>query len=101
MLPPGWSVCSEHRRFDDVDQLVLNEGKLTVPRFFKDLEQACAKRLTTMVEFADTHQTLALRRELAELNRHASIPLQFPMAVAFATHACHFRKTCQGHVAVH
>lgn len=92
----GPLFTSEHGSFDDVNHFVLNEAEVTLPLFLEDLAKGCAKRLYTTVEFADIQQTPAPRWELAELNRYASMSIQYSRGCPYDCEFCNV-TTLFGH----
>jgi len=92
----GPLFTSEHADFDDVDHFVLNEAELTLPQFLEDLGKGCAKRLYSTTEFADIQRTPAPRWELAELNRYASMSIQYSRGCPYDCEFCNV-TTLFGH----
>ena len=92
----GPLFTSEHAEFDDVDHFVLNEAEMTLPRFLKDLEKGCARRLYTTAEFADIRQTPTPRWELAEFGRYASMSIQYSRGCPYDCEFCNV-TTLFGH----
>ncbi|MBN1954752.1 MAG: DUF4070 domain-containing protein [Anaerolineae bacterium] len=78
----------EPEQFPDIDHLVLNEAELTLPLFLADLERGCPQRVYATAEFADIQQTLAPRWDLAELDRYASMSIQFSRGCPFNCEFC-------------
>jgi radical SAM superfamily enzyme YgiQ (UPF0313 family) len=78
----------EHEQFPDVDHFVLNEAEVTLPEFLHDLERGGARRVYASPEFPDLHQTPAPLWELADLQRYASMSLQFSRGCPFDCEFC-------------
>jgi radical SAM superfamily enzyme YgiQ (UPF0313 family) len=92
----GPLFTGEHADFGDVDHFVLNEAELTLPRFLKDLKRGCPERLYTTAEFADIRRTPAPRWELAELDRYASMSIQYSRGCPYDCEFCNV-TTLFGH----
>ena len=84
----GPLFTGEYRDFDGVDHFVLNEAEVTLPRFLDDLDNGCAKRLYTATEFADIRQSPAPRWELADLNRYATMSIQYSRGCPYDCEFC-------------
>ncbi|MGD0057819.1 MAG: DUF4070 domain-containing protein [Verrucomicrobiia bacterium] len=84
----GPLFTTEHEEFPAVDHFVLNEAEVTLPGFLQDFEQGAARRVYTAVEFADVRQTPMPLWELADLNRYASISVQFSRGCPFDCEFC-------------
>jgi radical SAM superfamily enzyme YgiQ (UPF0313 family) len=84
----GPLFTSEYRDFDDVDHFVLNEAELTLPHFLDDLDKGCAKRLYTTPDFADIRRSPAPRWKLAELDRYASMSIQYSRGCPYNCEFC-------------
>ncbi|MFO7605987.1 MAG: B12-binding domain-containing radical SAM protein [Desulfurivibrionaceae bacterium] len=78
----------EHEEFEEIDHFVLNEGELTLPPFLKDFQRGRAKRLYKTEEFADIRQTPEPRWELLDLNKYASMSIQFSRGCPFRCEFC-------------
>ncbi|MEI7729848.1 MAG: B12-binding domain-containing radical SAM protein [Verrucomicrobiota bacterium] len=77
-----------HEQFPDVDHFVLNEAEVTLPDFLHDFERGCARRVYTSPEFPNLHETPAPLWELAEMQRYASMCLQFSRGCPFDCEFC-------------
>ncbi len=84
----GPLFTSEYEEFQDVDHFVLNEAELTLPPFLEDLQRGCAKRLYRSGEFCDMRQTPVPLWELADLQRYASMSVQFSRGCPFNCDFC-------------
>ncbi len=67
----------EAEAFPDVDHFVLNEAEITLAPFLADLEKGCAKRVYSSAEFADLRTSPVPAWELLDLDRYASMSVQF------------------------
>ena len=84
----GPLFTGEHELFDEVDHFVLNEAELTLPSFLSDLERGCARRVYETCEFANIKATPAPMWVLIELNRYASMSIQFSRGCPFNCDFC-------------
>jgi radical SAM superfamily enzyme YgiQ (UPF0313 family) len=71
-----------------VDHLVLNEAEITLPMFLADLEQGCARRVYTTPEFPGIQQTPAPRWELLDMQRYATMSIQFSRGCPYDCEFC-------------
>jgi len=78
----------EYEQFEEVDHFVLNEAEVTLPPFLADLEQGRARRVYTTSEFADIQKTPVPLWELADLDRYASMSLQFSRGCPYNCDFC-------------
>jgi len=78
----------EHEQFDEVDHFVLNEAELTLPAFLADLEQGRARRVYTTANFADIRKTPVPVWALADLDRYATVNVQFSRGCPFNCDFC-------------
>jgi radical SAM superfamily enzyme YgiQ (UPF0313 family) len=78
----------EHERFPEVDHFVLNEAEETLPEFLRDLERGGARRVYASEEFPDLGRTPAPLWELADLQRYATMSLQFSRGCPFNCEFC-------------
>ncbi len=78
----------EYEQFDQVDHFVLNEAELTLPAFLADLEQGRARRVYMTTEFADIRQTPVPLWALADLDRYATVNIQFSRGCPFNCDFC-------------
>jgi radical SAM superfamily enzyme YgiQ (UPF0313 family) len=78
----------EHEEFETVDHFVLNEGELTLPAFLEDFKMGHARRMYSSSEFADIQKTPVPLWELADMNRYASMSVQFSRGCPFHCDFC-------------
>jgi len=83
----GPLFTSEHEQSAEVDHLVLNEAEVTLPSFLADLQQGRAKRVYKTSKYADIWKTPVPLWELADLDRYASMGIQFSRG---CPHDCEF-----------
>jgi Fe-S oxidoreductase len=80
-------TCS-HEEFNDVDHLLLNEGELTLPKFISDLESGNMKHLYTSEEWADLSTTPVPLWELVNMNKYATMNMQYSRGCPFNCEFC-------------
>ncbi len=72
-----------------MDHLILDEAEITLPRFLADLENGTPQRLySANGEFADIRTTPVPMWELADLNKYASMSLQYSRGCPFQCEFC-------------
>jgi radical SAM superfamily enzyme YgiQ (UPF0313 family) len=84
----GPLFTSEYEQFQEVNHFVLNEAELTLPAFLADLGQGHAKRVYTTSEFADIQKTPVPLWELADLDRYATMNIQFSRGCPYNCEFC-------------
>jgi len=84
----GPLFTSEHEGFDEVDHFVLNEAELTLPLFLRDLERGCVARVYETCEHANIRETPPPMWELIDLNRYASMSVQFSRGCPYNCEFC-------------
>ena len=67
---------------------MLNEAEVTLPEFLRDFERGTARRVYASSEFPDLRQTPAPLWELADLQRYASMSVQFSRGCPFDCEFC-------------
>lgn len=78
----------EHEQFEEVDHFVLNEAELTLPAFLADLERGHPKYVYTTSDFADIQKTPVPLWELVDLNRYATMEVQFSRGCPYHCDFC-------------
>jgi radical SAM superfamily enzyme YgiQ (UPF0313 family) len=84
----GPLFTSEYEKFEEVDFFVLNEAEETLPPFMADLEQGNARRIYTTSEYPDIQETPVPAWELLDLDRYASMSIQFSRGCPFHCEFC-------------
>jgi radical SAM superfamily enzyme YgiQ (UPF0313 family) len=84
----GPLFTSQYEEFEEVDFFVLNEAEETLPPFLADLEQGCTKRMYTTSEYPDIQQTPVPLWELLDLDRYASMSIQFSRGCPYHCEFC-------------
>ncbi len=78
----------EHEQFEEVDHFVLNEAELTLPAFLADLGRGHPKYVYTTSGFADIQKTPVPLWELVNLNRYATMEVQFSRGCPYHCDFC-------------
>jgi radical SAM superfamily enzyme YgiQ (UPF0313 family) len=84
----GPLFASDYEQFEGVDHFVLNEAEVTLPPFLADLERGRARRIYTTSEFADIQKTPVPLWELADLDRYATMSIQFSRGCPYNCDFC-------------
>jgi radical SAM superfamily enzyme YgiQ (UPF0313 family) len=84
----GPLFTSEYEQFGKVDHFVLNEAEVTLPPFLADLERGCARKVYTTSDFADIQETPVPMWELAELERYATMNIQYSRGCPYNCDFC-------------
>ena len=79
-----------HKEFDfsDVDHMVLNEAEITLPAFLEDLRNGCLKLVYQTDHRADITQTPTPLFSLLDLNKYASVTIQYSRGCPFDCEFC-------------
>jgi radical SAM superfamily enzyme YgiQ (UPF0313 family) len=92
----GPLFTSEYEEFEEVDFFVLNEAEKTLPPFLADLKQGNARRIYTTSEYPDIRETPVPLWELLDLDRYASMSIQFSRGCPYHCEFCNV-TTLFGH----
>jgi radical SAM superfamily enzyme YgiQ (UPF0313 family) len=84
----GPLFTSEPDSFPTVDHLVLNEAELTLPELLRDLQSGSPKRVYETNERSSTRASPPPLWEIAELNRYASMSIQYSRGCPFDCEFC-------------
>ncbi len=84
----GPLFTTEFEQFEGVDHFVLNEAEITLPPFLADLEKGCAKHIYMSDEFADLTNTPPPLWELINMNKYATMDIQFSRGCPFNCDFC-------------
>jgi len=84
----GPLFTGQYEEFEEVDFFVLNEAEKTLAPFLADLEQGCAKRIYTTSEYPDIEQTPVPLWELLDVDRYASMSIQFSRGCPYHCEFC-------------
>ena len=84
----GPLFTSEHEQFKEVDHFVLNEAEVTLPRFLADLERGHTRHIYTTSEFPNIQKSPVPLWELVDLDRYASMSIQFSRGCPYNCEFC-------------
>ncbi len=84
----GPLFTSEHKDFPSVDHFVLNEAELTLQPFLDDLKNGTAKKIYASELFPDITLTPAPQWNLLDINKYASMALQFSRGCPYQCDFC-------------
>ncbi len=84
----GPLFTSEYEQFAEIDHFVLNEAEVTLPSFLADLEAGGARRVYTTAEFPDLRKTPVALWGLADLDRYASMSIQYSRGCPYNCEFC-------------
>jgi len=74
--------------FDDIDHVILNEAEITLPPFLEDLEKGCPKHIYQTDQHPDITQTPIPLWSLIDLNKYASITIQYSRGCPYNCEFC-------------
>ena len=74
--------------YAEVDHLVLNEAEATLPRFLEDFERGRAATRYSSDEFLGLERTPAPRYELLDMQRYATMNIQYSRGCPFDCEFC-------------
>ena len=85
---PLFTVGHKLFGFDDIDHLVLNEAEITLPPFLEDLKKGRPKHVYTTDEHPDITKTPIPLYSLIDLNKYASITIQYSRGCPYNCEFC-------------
>jgi len=85
---PLFTECHELFDFRDVDYLVLNEAEITLKPFLEDLEKGCPQHIYKTDKHPDLAETPIPLWSLIDLNKYASISVQYSRGCPFNCEFC-------------
>jgi len=88
IIAGGPLFTSEHEQFKEVDHFVLNEAEITLPPFLEDLKNNCAKPVYKTHEFADIRETIAPLWDIVNMDRYASMVIQYTRGCPYQCEFC-------------
>jgi radical SAM superfamily enzyme YgiQ (UPF0313 family) len=84
----GPLVTTQHKDFLGVDHFILNEAEITLPQFLKDLENGDPKHVYESSEFPDITTTPIPKWELLEMDKYASLSMQYSRGCPYDCEFC-------------
>jgi radical SAM superfamily enzyme YgiQ (UPF0313 family) len=88
VIAGGPLFTSEYADFPEVDHFVLDEAEVTLPRFLADWAAGTAQRLYRAEAYPGLEQTPVPLWHLADLQRYASMAIQFSRGCPFDCDFC-------------
>ncbi len=84
----GPLATTEHESILGVDHFVLNEAEETLPLFLRDLEEGRPQPLYRTAEFPELSQTPMPQWDLLQMNKYASMAVQYSRGCPFDCDFC-------------
>ncbi|MCR4434398.1 MAG: DUF4070 domain-containing protein [Clostridiales bacterium] len=84
----GPLFTSEYQSFVNVDHFILNEGEITIPQFVEDLKTGHLKPVYSTGLWADITTTPAPLWELIDMNKYATMNLQYSRGCPYNCEFC-------------
>ena len=84
----GPLATTQHKDFPGVDHFILNEAENTLPPFLEDLKNGNPKQVYSSEEFPDITKSPAPLWELLEINKYASLSLQYSRGCPYDCDFC-------------
>ncbi len=84
----GPLFTEEPDHFPQIDHLVLDEGEITFPQFLSDLAKGTPKRIYRSMEHPDITQTPPPKWELINMNKYATMALQYSRGCPYNCEFC-------------
>lgn len=84
----GPLATTQYSEFLGVSHFVLNEAESTLPQFLQDLENGNLKYIYTSDEFPDITSTPIPRWDLLEMNKYASMNIQYSRGCPYDCEFC-------------
>ena len=73
---------------EDIDHLIIGEAESTLPEFLMDLKEGNPKKIYRAAEFPNLNNTPAPRWDLIDINKYASLMLQFSRGCPYDCDFC-------------
>jgi radical SAM superfamily enzyme YgiQ (UPF0313 family) len=84
----GPLFTADHRDFDDVDHLVLNEAEITLPAFLEEFQHGHAQHIYTSEEWADIKETPPPAWDLINIEQYACMSIQYSRGCPYNCDFC-------------
>jgi radical SAM superfamily enzyme YgiQ (UPF0313 family) len=88
IIAGGPLFTAGYDEFEDIDYFVLNEAEVTLPSFLADLRNGCAKPVYSSNELPDMDKTPIPLWELVNMEKYASMNLQYSRGCPFKCEFC-------------
>ncbi|ACF11138.1 Radical SAM domain protein [Chlorobaculum parvum NCIB 8327] len=88
LVAGGPLFTAGYEQYPDVDHFVLNEAELTFPPFLEDMKQGLPDRIYTTDKFADITSTPAPEWQLLDMEKYASMAIQFSRGCPYQCDFC-------------
>lgn len=84
----GPLFTAEPEKFSHVEHLVLNEAEITLPPFLQDLQAGHPRHIYSTEEYADVQETPPPLWELLDMDRYATMAIQYSRGCPFSCEFC-------------
>ncbi len=84
----GPLATTQHQDFLGVDHFILNEAEATLPPFLEDLANGIPKKIYSSNEYPDISASPVPMWELLEINKYASLSLQYSRGCPYDCDFC-------------
>ncbi len=85
----GGPMCTmEKELFTNIDHLILNEAEITLPLWLEDLKTGSVKKIYDSPDFPDIKNTPEPLWDLLDLNKYASMSMQYSRGCPFNCEFC-------------
>lgn len=84
----GPLFTASYEQFPGVEHFVLNEAELTLPSFLEDMKQGTPGRIYSTDEFPDITMTPAPKWDLLDIDKYASMAIQFSRGCPYQCDFC-------------
>jgi radical SAM superfamily enzyme YgiQ (UPF0313 family) len=88
IIAGGPLFTTQHKKFKEVDHLILNEGEITLPLFLKDLEKGKPKKVYTSEKRPDITKTPIPDWDLINFKDYVTMLVQYSRGCPFNCEFC-------------